>query len=62
MSLYVSWYDTEHQTFIFNNFIFINNNEQKIHGVTIDNKLIFKSHVKILCRKASQKIGALSNY
>ena len=25
-----------------------------------DNKLTFKSHIKILCRKAVQKIGALS--
>ena len=29
-------------------------------GVTIDNKLTFKSHIKNLCKKASQKIGALS--
>ena len=34
--------------------------EQKILGVTIDNKLIFKIHIKNLCKKASQKISALS--
>ena len=37
-----------------------NSKEQKILGVTIDNKLTFKSHIKNLCKKASQKIGALS--
>ena len=35
-------------------------NEEKILGVIIDNKLRFKSHVKNLCKKASQKIWALS--
>ena len=34
--------------------------EQKILGVTIDNKLTFKSHIKNLCKKISQKIVALS--
>ena len=34
--------------------------EQKILGVTIDNKLIFKIHIKNLCKKVSQKISALS--
>ena len=28
--------------------------------INIDNKLTFKSHIKILCGKAAQKIGALS--
>ena len=37
-----------------------NSKEQKILGVTIDNKLTFKSHIEDLCKKASQKIGALS--
>ena len=52
--------DTENKTFIFNNFIFNNSNEEKILGITIDNKLTFKSHNKILRRKAAQKMGALS--
>ena len=32
-----------------------NTKEQKIFGVTINNKLTFKSHTKNLCKKASQK-------
>ena len=52
--------DTENETFIFNNFIFNNSNEEKILGITIDNKLTFKGHINILCRKAAQKMGALS--
>ena len=32
----------------------------KILGVTIDEKLSFNSHIKTLCMKASQKLGALS--
>ena len=47
--------DTENETFIFNNFIFNNGNEEKILGTTIENKLTFKSQIKILCKKASQK-------
>ena len=52
--------DTENETFIFSNFIFNNSNEEKILGITIDNKLTFKGHIKILCRKVAQKMGALS--
>ena len=37
-----------------------NSKEEKILGVIIDNKLRFKSHVKNLCKKASQKVWALS--
>ena len=51
--------DTENETFVFNNFIFNNSNEEKILGITIDNKLTFKSHIEILSRKATQKMGAL---
>ena len=51
---------TENGIFIFNNFIFNNGNEEKLFGITIDSKLIFKSHIKILCKKAVQKIRALS--
>ena len=35
--------------------------EEKILGVIINNKLRFKSHVKNLCKKSSQKIWALSS-
>ena len=51
--------DTENETFIFNNLIFNNNNEEKKLGITIGNTLTFKSHIKILCKKAAQKTGAL---
>ena len=44
--------NTENETFIFDNFIFNNSKEEKILGITIDIKLTFKSHIKILCRKA----------
>ena len=37
-----------------------NSKEQKILGVTIDNKLTFKSHIKNLCKKASRKKAVLS--
>ena len=45
--------DTKNERFIFNNFIFNGSNEQKIFGITIDIKLTFKSHIKILCKKAA---------
>ena len=37
-----------------------NSKKEKILGAIIDNKLMFKSHAKNLCKKASQKIWALS--
>ena len=37
-----------------------NTEEVEILGVTIDNKLCFDNHIKNLCVKASQKLGALS--
>ena len=49
--------DTENETFIFNNFIFNNSHEEKILGVSIDKKITFKSHIKILSKKATQEIG-----
>ena len=52
--------DTENETFMFNNFICNNSDEEKILGITIDDKLTFKRNIKILCRKAAQKMGALS--
>ena len=50
----------ENKTFILYNFIFSNSNDGKIPGITTDNKLTFKSLFKILCKKAAQKIEALS--
>ena len=52
--------DTKNETFIFKGLVMKNSKEHKILGVTIDNKLTFKSHIKNLCKKAAQKIGALS--
>ena len=52
--------NTESETYFFNNTEIKNSNEEKILGIIIDNKLKFKSHVKNLCKKASQKIWALS--
>ena len=37
-----------------------NSKKQKILGVTIGNKLNLESHASELCKKASQKITALS--
>ena len=53
--------DKENGTFIFNNFIFNNNNEERMLGITTDNKLTFKSHAEILYKKADQKIGAIES-
>ena len=37
-----------------------NSSHEKLLGVTIDNKLSFKTHVSNLCKKASQKLHALA--
>ena len=34
--------------------------KKKILGITIDNRPTFSSHIRELCKKASQKISALS--
>ena len=34
--------------------------EQKLLGINIDNNLSFKGHVQSICKKASQKLHALS--
>ena len=46
--------DARNETFIFESVIMKNIKEQKILGVTKDNKLTFKSHIKNLRKKASQ--------
>ena len=51
--------DRKNETFTFNNLIFNNSNEEKTLGIAIDNKLTFKSHITILCKKTAQKIEAL---
>ena len=52
--------DSVHKYLTFNNIVMENTEEVKILGITIDNKLSFNSHIKTLCVKASQKLGALS--
>ena len=52
--------NTENETFIFKDTIMNNSKEEKILGVIIDNRLTFSSHIRELCKKASQKISALS--
>ena len=52
--------NTENETFLFFNILMENSKEQIILGVTIDNKLNFKSHISELCKTSSQKIAALS--
>ena len=52
--------NTVNETFVYDNIEMKNSKEEKILGVIIDNKLRFKSHVKNLCKKASQKIWTLS--
>ena len=43
--------DTGNETFIFKGLVMKSSKGQKILGVTIDNKLTFKSHIKNLCKK-----------
>ena len=38
----------------------LENSKEVILGITIDNKLTFDSHIKSMCRKAGQKLSALS--
>ena len=52
--------NTENATFLFHNIPMKNSKEQKILGVITDNKLNFKSHIRELRKKASQK--ALSSF
>ena len=54
------WKNTENETFIFKDTIMNNSKEEKILGVTTDNKLTYGSHIRELSEKASQKISALS--
>ena len=51
---------TENESFIFKDTILNNSKEEKILSVTIDIRLTFSSHIGELCKKASQKISALS--
>ena len=37
-----------------------NVSEEKILGITVDNKLSFKSHLKNICKNANQKLNILA--
>ena len=50
--------NTENDNFEFDNLL-LENSKEVVLGVTIDNKLTFDSHIKSICRKAGQKLGAL---
>ena len=52
--------NAENETFIFKDTIMNNSKEEKILSVTADIRLTFSSHIRELCKKASQKISALS--
>ena len=41
------------------NLILENSKEEVVLGITIDKKLTLDSHIKNICRKAGQKLGAL---
>ena len=42
------------------NDLIVNSDSEKLLGITFDNKLLFDKHVSLLCKKASQKLHALS--
>ena len=52
--------NTESDIFKFENVCLENSKKEVILGITIDNKLTFDSHLKSICRKAGQKLSALS--
>ena len=52
--------NTESDIFKFENVCLENSKEEVILGIAIDNKLIFDSHIKSMCRKVGQKLSALS--
>ena len=51
--------NTENYKFDLDNLLLENSKEKVLLDVTIDNKLTFDSHIKNICRKASQKLCAL---
>ena len=52
--------NTESDIFKFENFCLENIKEEVILGITIYDKLAFDNHIKSICRKAGQKLSALS--
>ena len=55
-----SWISGSQPNFSYDNIKIKNVSEEKILGITIDNKLTFKSHLKNICKKANQKLNALA--
>ena len=52
--------NTDNETFTFKDTIMSNSKEEEILGVIIHNRMISSSHIRELCKKAFQKILALS--
>ena len=52
--------NTKNETFTFKDTIMNNSKEEEILGVTTEDRLTLSSHIKELCKKASQRISALS--
>ena len=50
---------TENNRFEFDNLVLENSKEETVLSATIDNKLTFHGHIKNICRKTGQKLGAL---
>ena len=50
---------TKNEKFEFDNLLLETRKEEVEFGVTTDNKLIFDSHIKNICKKAGQKLHAL---
>ena len=53
--------NAEYETFFYIETDMINCSEEKILGIIINSKLKFKSRIKNLCKRVSQKIRALSS-
>ena len=51
--------NTENNKIEFDNLFSENSKKKVVLAVTIDNKLTFDSHIKSICKKAGQKLGAL---
>ena len=57
--LTLGFYDGQ-PNFSYDDITIKNASEEKILGITINNKLNFKSHLKNICKKANQKLNALA--
>ena len=51
---------SENEDFIFDEIKLPNSRNEKILGAIIDNELKFDSHIRGMCKKASQKLGGLN--